>query len=187
MQSTAVRKNSYLYEVTVKESGVEFEKARAHVIDDIRTQGKVKGFKKGSLVPESVIVREYGEPMIESQALDKLLAKIYPKILKKENLVPVAPGQVTSVKSTNPVEFTLEIEVFPEVSVDEKKLANIKIKKTHVEVTNAEVEKEIEAIKARFTHFHEAGHHTHDGADTSNLMIETGDRVTLSAQGYDKK
>ncbi len=187
MQSTAVRKNSYLYEVTVKESGVEFEKARAHVIDDIRTQGKVKGFKKGSEIPESVIVREYGEPMIESQALDKLLAKIYPKILKKENLVPVAPGQVTSVKSTNPVEFTLEIEVFPEVSVDEKKLAKIKIKKTHVEVTEAEVEKEIEAIKARFTHFHEAGHHTHDGADTSNLMIETGDRVTLSAQGYDKK
>jgi trigger factor len=187
MQSTAVKKNSYLYEITVKESHVEFEKARAHVIDDIRTQGKVKGFKKGSEIPESVIIREYGETFIEGQTLDKLLGKIYPKILKKENLIPVAPGQVTSVKSTNPVEFTLEVEVFPEFTVDEKKIAKIKVKKTEIKVTAEEVDKEIEAIKSRFTHFHEAGHHTDDGADTSNLTIESWDRATISAQWYDKK
>lgn len=182
MQSTAKRTKPYLVEVTIKESHVEFEKARTHVIEDIRTQGKVKGFQKGSSIPEAIIVREYGEAFIESQTLDRLLAKIYPKILKKENILPVAPGQITKLTSTNPVELTLEIETLPEFSIDEKKLAKVKVKRTPVNVEEKEVDAELEAIKTRFTHFHEAGHHTDDGADTSNLTVENGDRVTITAQ-----
>ncbi len=50
-----------------------------------------------------------------------------------------------------------------------------------------EIEAELERIKTQFTHFHEAGHHAHDGANTSEIKIENGDRVTISAQGYDEK
>ena len=125
--------------------------------------------------------------MIEQQALDTIIGKIYPKILKKENIIPVAPGQITEVKSTDPIELILEVEVFPEITIDEKKMEKIKVQKTAVKIEKDEVEKELEDIKARFTHFHEAGHHSDDGADTSNLTIEKGDRATISAQGYDKK
>lgn len=187
MQSTVTRKNSYTLSILIKESGVELEKAKKHVIDDIRTKGKVKGFKQGSNIPDHVIIREYGEAMIEQQALDVIIGKIYPKILKKENIIPVAPGNITEVKSTDPIELTLEVEVFPEITIDEKKMNSIKVKKTPVSITNEEVELELAEIKKRFTHFHEAGHHTDDGADTSNLSIENGDRATISAQGYDKK
>ena len=187
MQSTVTRKNSYTLSILIKESGVELEKAKKHVIDDIRTKGKVKGFKQGSNIPDNVIIREYGEAMIEQQALDVIIGKIYPKILKKENIIPVAPGNITEVKSTDPIELTLEVEVFPEITIDEKKMNSIKVKKTPVSITNEEVELELAEIKKRFTHFHEAGHHTDDGADTSNLSIENGDRATISAQGYDKK
>ena len=65
--------------------------------------------------------------------------KIYPKILKKENIVPVAPGNITELKSTNPLEFTIEVEIFPEVEIDEKKLDAIKVKKTGVKVMKKEV------------------------------------------------
>jgi trigger factor len=187
MQSTVTRKNSYTLSILIKESGVELEKAKKHVIDDIRTKGKVKGFKQGSNIPDNVIIREYGEAMIEQQALDVIIGKIYPKILKKENIIPVAPGNITEVKSTDPIELTLEVEVFPEITIDEKKMNSIKVKKTPVSITNEEIELELAEIKKRFTHFHEAGHHTDDGADTSNLSIENGDRATISAQGYDKK
>ncbi len=187
MQTTVTRKNSFLLSVVVKESGVELEKAKKVVLEKIRTEGRVKGFKKGSNIPDSVILREYGESFIEQQAIDTILEKIYPKILKKENIMPIAPGQVTEVKSTDPLEFTLEIETLPEIEIDEKKLTKIKVKKTPVEVKDSEVDAELEGIKARFTHFHEAGSHTDDGADTSNLTIQKGDRATISAQGYDKK
>jgi FKBP-type peptidyl-prolyl cis-trans isomerase (trigger factor) len=187
MQSTVTRKNSYTLSILIKESGVELEKAKKHVIEEIRTKGKVKGFKQGSTIPEHVIIREYGEAAIEQQALDAIIGKIYPKVLKKENIIPVAPGNITEVRSTDPIELILEVEVFPEIEIDEKKLAKIKVKKTSVTIEKDAVDKELEAIKVRFTHFHDAGSHSEDGADTSTLTIESGDRATISAQGYDKK
>ncbi len=42
MQSTVTRKNSHTLVITIKESSVEFEKAKKHVIEEIRTKGKVK-------------------------------------------------------------------------------------------------------------------------------------------------
>ena len=188
MQSTVTKKNSYTLSITIKESGVELEKAKKHVIEEIRTKGKVKGFKQGSAIPDHVIIREYGESAIEQQALDALIGKIYPKVLKKEGIIPVSPGNITEVKSTDPVELTLEVEVFPEITIDEKKMNKIKVKKTSVKFDEkSEVDLEIARIQERFTHFHEAGHHTDDGADTSNLTIEKWDRATISAQGYDGK
>lgn len=187
MQSTVTRKNGYTLSINIKESGAELEKAKKHVIDNIRKNGKVKGFKQGSDIPEAVILREYGEEAIAQQALDEVISKIYPKILKKENIIPVAPGNITEVKSTDPIELTLEVEVFPEITLDEKKLDKIKVKRTAVKVEDKEVDAELDAIKSRFTHFHEAGHKTDDGADTSNTKVEKGDRVTITAQGYDKK
>ena len=187
MQSTVTRKNSYTLSINIKESGVELEKAKKHVIEEIRTKGKVKGFKQGSAIPDAVIIREYGEAGIESQALDEVVSKIYPKVLKKENINPIAPGNITEVKSKDPIELTLEVEVLPEIEIDEKKLDKIKVKRTPVAFDESEIDTEIDAIKARFTHFHDAGSHSEDGADTSHLTIEKNDRVTITAQGYDKK
>ncbi len=187
MQSTVTRKNSYLLSVTIKESGVELEKAKKSVIEKIRSEGKVKGFKQGSNIPDHVIIREYGETMIEQQALDLVVEKIYPKMLRKENILPIAQGHITEVKSTDPIELTLEIETLPEIEIDEKNMNKIKIKKTHFSVEESDIDMEIDAIRTRFTHFHDAGSHSEDGADTSHLTVEKGDRVTISAQGYDKK
>lgn len=187
MQSTVTRKNAYTLTINLKESGSEFQKARKHILEEIRQNGKVKGFKQGSDIPEHVIVREYGEEVITQQALDHVVNHLYPKVLKKENIIPVAPGNITEVKSTDPIELTLEVEVFPEIEIDEKKLDKIKVKRTAVKVETSEVDAELEAIKARFTHFHEAGSHAEDGADTSHTTVEKGDRVTITAQGFDKK
>ena len=127
------------------------------------------------------------QEQIDQHAVDIIIDKIYPKILKKENIIPVAPGNITELKSTNPLEFVIEVEIFPEVTIDEKKLDAIKVKKTNFKVMKKEIDEEIEAIKRRFTHYHEAGVHADDGADTSHTAIENGDRATVTAQGYDKK
>ena len=187
MQATVTKKSPFLLSIDVKESGAEFEKAKKNVIDTIRKEGKVKGFKPGSNIPDEVILREFKEDVINQQAVDAVVGRLYPKILKKENIIPVAPGNITELKSMSPLEFTIEVEIFPEVEIDEKKLDAIKVKRTPVKVDKKEVEAELAAIKERFTHYHEAGSHTEDGADTSVTKIENSDRVTISAQGYDKK
>lgn len=186
MQTTVTKKSPFLLSIDVKESGVEFEKAVKKVMETIRQNGKINGFKAGT-APDKVIIQQFGQNVIDQQALDMVIEKIYPKILKKENITPVAPGNIVELKNTNPLEFTIEVEIFPEVTIDEKKLDAIKVKKTPAKVTKKEVDDEIEAIKTRFTHYHEAGKHADDGADTSHTAIENNDRVTITAQGYDKK
>ncbi len=187
MQISLEKKKPYLIEMTLKESGATFEKEYHKVLKDVQKNGSVKGFKKGAEIPEKVIVREFGKEVLERQTLDNIIEKLYPKALAKEKIIPAAPGNITEVKSVNPVEVVFEVEIFPEVKIDEKKLDAIKIKKTSVRVTKKEVEEELDAIKTRFTHFHEAGKKADDGADTSNETIEKGDRATITAQGYDKK
>lgn len=186
MQTTVTKKSPFLLSIEVKESGAEFEKAQKLAIEDFRKNGKINGFKPGT-APDNVIIKQFGQSAIDQHAVDIIIDKIYPKILKKENIIPVAPGNITELKSTNPLEFVIEVEIFPEVTIDEKKLDAIKVKKTNFKVLKKEIDEEIEAIKRRFTHYHEAGVHADDGADTSHTAIENDDRATITAQGYDKK
>ena len=186
MQTTVTKKSPFLLSIEVKESGAEFEKAQKLAIEDFRKNGKINGFKPGT-APDNVIIKQFGQAAIDQHAVDIIIDKVYPKLLKKENIIPVAPGNITELKSTNPLEFVVEVEIFPEVTVDEKKLDAIKVKKTNFKVMKKEIDEEIEAIKRRFTHYHEAGVHADDGADTSHTAIENGDRATVTAQGYDKK
>lgn len=186
MQTTVTKKSPFLLSIEVKESGAEFEKAQKLAIEDFRKNGKINGFKPGT-APDNVIIKQFGQSAIDQHTVDIIIDKIYPKILKKENIIPVAPGNITELKSTNPLEFVIEVEIFPEVTIDEKKLDAIKVKKTNFKVMKKEIDEEIEAIKRRFTHYHEAGVHADDGADTSHTAIENGDRATITAQGYDKK
>ena len=186
MQTTVTKTSPFLLSIEVKESGAEFEKAQKLAIEDFRKNGKINGFKPGT-APDNVIIKQFGQSAIDQHAVDIIIDKIYPKILKKENIIPVAPGNITELKSTNPLEFVIEVEIFPEVTIDEKKLDAIKVKKTNFKVLKKEIDEEIEAIKRRFTHYHEAGVHADDGADTSHTAIENGDRATVTAQGYDKK
>lgn len=186
MQTTVTKKSPFLLSIEVKESGAEFEKAQKLAIEDFRKNGKINGFKPGT-APDNVIIKQFGQSAIDQHAVDIIIDKIYPKILKKENIIPVAPGNITELKSTNPLEFVIEVEIFPEVTIDEKKLDAIKVKKTNFKVMKKEIDEEIEAIKRRFTHYHEAGVHADDGADTSHTAIKNGDRATVTAQGYDKK
>ena len=187
MHITKTNVNAYTIRIEVKESSVELQKSRKHVLDEIRSEGKVSGFMKGSEIPEEAIVKQYGETFIMNKSLDHYLEKAYPKILRKAEVTPVAPGNITAVKGFEPLEFTLEVEILPAISLDEKAIKKIKVKKTAVTLEEKEVDDEVEAIKKRFTHYHSVWEHTHDGAEITNEWVENGDRVLINAQWYEGK
>lgn len=187
MQSSSKKLNAYTVELTIKENAKEFDKARTETIENIRNNASIKGFRKGAHIPEEVIVKEYGEDMIRERAVNTLLDKIYHKALQKEGIIPVSAGAVKSVVSESPLEVILEVEVLPEAIIDEKKMKKIKIKKTEVKADEDEVTSTIAEIEKRFTHFHDAGAHSEDGFDATNIVIEKGDRVTIDTQGFDKQ
>ncbi len=186
MQITSQKTNAHTVEVIVKDSAKAFEKAREEAIAEIAESVSFKGFRKGN-VPKDVVIREYGEVRVTERAVNSYLDKHYHKILEKTGAIPVAPGNVKNIKSVEPLEIVLELEILPEAKIDEKKMAKVSVEKTLVDATEADAEKAFLEIEKRFTHYHDAGTHGDDGFDASKTVIEKGDRVTLDTQGFEKQ
>lgn len=177
MQVISKKINTYTVELTIKETYVEFQKAKQKVLQDISAKANIKWFRKGSQIPEEVLVKQYWEQVIENETIDALINTLYPKVLKKENLVPTWPATFKELKSTNPFEIVLEVEVLPEIEIDEKKVKKIKIKKQIIKTEKDEVELAIKEIEKRFISFEQ----------DDSATIESWDKVTLDTIGYDKK
>ncbi|MCK9272597.1 trigger factor [Candidatus Gracilibacteria bacterium] len=177
MQSTIKRINQYTIELTIKESGVSFEKAKEKVMAEISEKADIKGFRKGSVIPAEIIAKNYGDDFIDMQAVDKLLNDLYAKAMKKENIIPVGHASIKELKSKTPFEVTLDIEVLPEIEIDEKKAKKIKIKKEAIKLEQKEIDEAIFEIEKRFTTYKEV-----EGANAEKL-----DKVTIETQGFDKK
>lgn len=177
MQVTSKKINAYTVELTIKESYVEFQKAKQKVLQDISTKANIKWFRKWATIPEEVLIKQYWEQVIENETIDALINSLYPKVLKKENLVPTWPATFKELKSTNPFEIVLEVEILPEIEIDEKKVKKIKIKKQVIKTENNEVEDAIKEIEKRFTTF----------SQDDNAVVELWDRITIDTIGHDKK
>ncbi|EKD65926.1 MAG: hypothetical protein ACD_49C00074G0003 [uncultured bacterium (gcode 4)] len=177
MQSTIKRINQYTIELTIKESWVSFEKAKEKVIEEISERADIKWFRKWSVIPAEIIAKNYWDDFIDMQAVDKLLNELYAKAMKKESIIPVGHASIKELKSKTPFEVTLEIEVLPEIEVDEKKAKKIKIKKEVIKLEQKEINEAIFEIEKRFITYNEV-----DGTKAELL-----DKVTIETQWFDKK
>lgn len=194
MQATGKKINAYTYEVTIKESAAEMEHYKKWAARKIAEVRQFPGFRKGDEVPADVIAREIGEDALMGEALDQALQAIYPKALKKLEIQPIDAGEITKVTSMSPLEVTMSVEIMPTVKLDMKKIEKVKIDLPSVSVTDEELQKELDEIIARSTHFHTRGahdghHHDENGdvAEVTDIAIQEWDRVRVNAVGHDKK
>ena len=134
----------------------------------------MKGFRKGTKIPENILVRQYGEEHITKLTIEFAIDDIYRTALKKENLIPVAEGQIKEIVSESHLKIRIHIEVLPEIEID-KKYKNIKLKKQKVSVSADEVKQALEEIETKFTKFEEA-------TDGKAALL---DRVTVDTDGFE--
>lgn len=193
MQATSKKASETLWEVTIKESNAEMEKYKKDAARAIAEERQFPGFRKGDEVPFDVIAREIGTEKLMEEALNQALQVLYPKALKKLEITPIDMGEIKSVTSISPLEVVLTVEIAPEISLDMKKIEKIKIEVAPVSVPDEDLQKELDEIIVRGTHFHPRGaHHGHqhdengDVGDT-DVTIHDGDKVRVNAVGYDKK
>jgi trigger factor len=179
MQIITEKTSSNTVSVTVKESAKEMSKWRDRTVSEIGSRVNIKGFRPGSVIPAEVIEREYSAEFIEGQAIEAYLNESYQKIIAKSGVTPVSAGEIKETKSFSPLEVVFEVEVLPEVTMDEKKVAKVKMKRTEVSVSDEDVDNAVKAIEGRFT--------TYAKKEGESVKIEAGDRVEIDAQGYDKK
>ncbi len=115
----------------------------------IAAQINIPGFRRGK-VPPSVIDRQVGRGAVLDEAINDMLPKKYIEALEANELQPLAQPEieVTKLEDNDVLEFTAEVDVRPEV--DLPAYDGLEAEVADIEVTDADVEEQLQALRERF-------------------------------------
>ncbi len=138
-----------------------------------RKKYAVNGFRKGK-VPKHVLEMHYGKGIFYEDALNDLFAEHYPVILEKEKdaFTPVGdPALSVDDISDSKVVLVAVTPVKPDVTIE--KYTGIKIDKYEYTVTDADVDKDIDATRERFA----------ESVEVTDRPAQNGDIVNIDFEG----
>ncbi len=163
-------KNRIWAEVQVESRETDFGFKQAY--RKLSERVMVPGFRKGKVPPE-IIKRRVGEAAILAEALEIMLPKFYLQAVNKLNLKPIDRPKVelVSAREGENLVFKFEVEVKPEVIVEN--YLGVEAEKLPDEVTEEEVEEQLNILRNRFATLKPAG----------SRPIKKGDFVVMSFTG----
>ncbi len=146
VKTEQVEKN--LVKLVFEVSAEDFEAAISKVYAKNSSKYSVPGFRKGK-VPRAVVEKYYTKAVFYDDALNAVLPEAYEAAIKEADLEPVARPEldVEEIKEGEPVVFTALVTTKPEVTLGKYK--GIEIEKIEHTVTDEDVDREIEAVRAR--------------------------------------
>ena len=115
----------------------------------IAQQINVPGFRRGK-VPPAVIDRQVGRGAVLDQAINDVVPQKYVEALQANSLQPLAQPdiEVTKFEDHDALEFTAEVDVRPEIEVPS--YDGVVAEVEDVEVGDADVDEQVEALRERF-------------------------------------
>lgn len=141
LQVEKLEKN--MAKLTIEVSAKELDKAIEKVYQRNRKKISVPGFRKGK-VPRQVIERMYGKEIFYEDAVNELIPDAYEKALEEceEEIVSSPKIGLEQIEAGKPFIFTAEVALKPEVRLGKYK--GVEVDKIDVEITDEEVNAEIE-------------------------------------------
>lgn len=134
--------------LTIEATAEEFEKAMQGAY--LKQKGKISipGFRKGK-VPRQMIEKMYGPEIFYDDAANAIIPDAYEKELEGSELEIVSQPKidVVQIEKGKPFIFTAEVALKPEVTLGEYK--GIEVKKPEIEVSDAEIEEELNKEKEK--------------------------------------
>ena len=166
-----VEKN--LSKLTFEVSAEDFEKAIDAVYKKNRNKFNIPGFRKGK-APKSVVIKYYTKAVFYDDALNSVLPDAYEAALKESGLDAVARPEfdVEDIKDGEPVVFTALVTTRPEVKLGEYK--GIKVPKIDYNVSDEDVDKDIEAMRTRNARL----------VSVDDRAVEKGDIAVIDFEGF---
>lgn len=146
MNTNLISKENNIAKFTLVFTADEFEDAIVDAYKKNKDKFSIDGFRKGK-APRKIIENNYGEDIFYDEALNGLLNKAYPEAVVELDLEVVANPQleVGEVKKGEDVTVTATVQLFPEVEV--KNYKNLEVTKVASEVTDADVDADLERIQ----------------------------------------
>ena len=119
----------------------------------IAKQVRVPGFRPGK-VPARIIDQRVGRGAVLQEAVNDALPGLYGQAARDQDLQPVGQPEITEMSSVDEIvdgsvwHFTAEVDVRPEISLPE--LDGIEVKVDDAEVTDADVDEQLDELRERF-------------------------------------
>lgn len=128
----------------------------------------VPGFRPGK-APRHMIEERLNRAALFQDAIEATIDVTYKQALIEQDIDPLERGEIVDVNPAedNTLTYTVAVPVRPEVTLPD--LSTIKVTKTVTQVTDAQVDTEIERLRERSAEF----------AEVTDSGIETGDYVTV--------
>lgn len=150
------------YEITISVSKEDWEKYVDHSYEENKGKFNIEGFRKGK-APRAIIEKNYGASVFYDDALDHLFSQEYGEVLMNEkDIEPVANPEIRIDKfDDNGIVIIAEVQGIPDVKLGDYK--GLIIKKATGEVTEEEVEKELNQARERQARYVEVQREAKDG------------------------
>ncbi len=148
MKATVSEPTSYQRIITIEIPDEEVQKESQVKLNKYKKEVKLPGFRPGK-VPANMIKSRFGGA-IRAEAIDDLVNNSYRDALTENKLIPVNEPKISDLKAEKegePVSFTLEIEVEPEIEITDYK--DLKIKISPKKVKNEDVDTSLLALQER--------------------------------------
>ncbi len=171
VKSEQVEKN--LVKLTFEVSPEQFEEGIKKAYAKNAKKYNVPGFRKGK-VPRAIIEKYYTEAVFYDDAINFVLPEAYDSALKEAEVESVARPEidVEEIKKGEPVVFTALVTTKPEVKLGKYK--GITIDKIEHTVTDADVDKDIEATQKKNARL----------ITVEDRPIENGDIAVIDFEGF---
>ena len=127
-------------------SSEDWEKALEKAYEENKGKFNIQGFRKGK-APRKVIEQNYGDTIFFDDAFDITVSEEYRKFLEENtDIIPVEQPHVedNTFTADKGLEVTLKFDLLPDFELPS--LSGLKAKKTEVEVTDEQVEQEVEEV-----------------------------------------
>ncbi len=160
---------------------VEFEELKPSLdaaYQRIAKQVNIPGFRKGK-VPPPVIDRQVGRGVVLDEAINEALPKLYVQALEENDLQPLAQPEIdiTKFEDNSTLEFTAEVDVRPTIEVPA--YDDLAIEVADVEVTDDDVEEQVQALRERFATLNDVDRAVQDGDVVTIDLVASKDGETV--------
>jgi trigger factor len=138
----------------------QFNQSKSLAARNISKESKIPGFRPGK-APYDVIQRIYGEELIEERAVEELVNKIYPELIKEAKIKPYGPGKLDEIISKNPPKYKFVVPLEPEV--DLKDYQNVKQAYKLPKVLNKDIDLVISDLQTNYAKAEDVTRESRDG------------------------
>ncbi|WP_100011973.1 trigger factor [Lentibacillus sediminis] len=151
----------------------EFEQALDRAFKKVSKDVQIPGFRKGK-IPRKIFESRFGAESLYQDAIDMILQPAYRNAIQETGIEPIEQPEVDieNIERGEPLVFTAEVQVKPEVTLGEYK--GLEVEEESTEVTDEEVEETLENLRQEQAELvvREEG------------TVEEGDTVVMDFEGF---